>query len=97
MTHTVAGDEDDYRSTPWKDEVTRTTRVEEFCFITYTTYTKSEVLKMESQVLNILNFHPSPPTTEAFFGRFIRATQASHQVNILYLLVIWVNSVSSHA
>ncbi|KAI7752042.1 hypothetical protein M8C21_009223 [Ambrosia artemisiifolia] len=47
--------------------------------ITYSTYTKSEVLEMESQVLNILNFHLSPPTAQTFVRRFIRAAQASHQ------------------
>ncbi|PIA65285.1 hypothetical protein AQUCO_00100634v1 [Aquilegia coerulea] len=36
--------------------------VEEFCFITDNTYTRDEVLKMESQVLNILSFHLSAPT-----------------------------------
>ncbi|KAJ0647378.1 putative armadillo-like helical, Cyclin-like superfamily [Helianthus annuus] len=37
------------------------------------------VLKMESQVLNILNFHLSPPTVQTFLRRFIRAAQASYQ------------------
>ncbi|KAJ0791710.1 putative cyclin domain-containing protein [Helianthus annuus] len=41
---------------------------EDFSSITDGTYTKSEVLKMESQVLNILNFHLSPPTTQTFLS-----------------------------
>ncbi|XP_076937866.1 cyclin-A2-1-like [Bidens hawaiensis] len=53
--------------------------VDEFCFITDNTYTKSEVIKMESQVLNDINFHLSAPTTQKFLRRFIRAAQASHQ------------------
>ncbi|KAL9992304.1 putative cyclin domain-containing protein [Helianthus debilis subsp. tardiflorus] len=62
-----------------KYEETIAPSVEEFCIITDSTYTKSEVLKMESQVLNILNFHLSPPTAQTFLRRFIRAAQASHQ------------------
>ncbi|GER33915.1 cyclin A2 [Striga asiatica] len=40
--------------------------VEEFCFITDNTYTKDEVVKMESRVLNCLSFHLSVPTTKKF-------------------------------
>ncbi|MED6180025.1 hypothetical protein PIB30_006515 [Stylosanthes scabra] len=55
-------------------------RVEEFCFITDNTYTKEEVLKMESEVLNILHFHLSVPTTKTFLRRFIQAAQSSYKV-----------------
>ncbi|XP_011026521.1 PREDICTED: cyclin-A2-2-like isoform X2 [Populus euphratica] len=55
-------------------------RVEEFCFITDNTYTRGEVLKMESQVLNFLHFHLSVPTTKSFLRRFIQAAQASCKV-----------------
>ncbi|KAL6660930.1 hypothetical protein ACP70R_000314 [Stipagrostis hirtigluma subsp. patula] len=51
-------------------------RVEEFCFITYDTYSKAEVLKMERQVVNDLGFHLSVPTTKTFLRRFLRAAQA---------------------
>ncbi|CAH1422573.1 unnamed protein product [Lactuca virosa] len=53
--------------------------VEEFCFITDNTYTKSEVVNMEGQVLNELNFQFSAPTTKTFLRRFLRAAQASNQ------------------
>ncbi|CAA0810615.1 Unknown protein [Striga hermonthica] len=41
-------------------------RVEDFCFITDNTYTKEEVVKMESCVLNFLGFQLSVPTTKKF-------------------------------
>ncbi|CAK9168457.1 unnamed protein product [Ilex paraguariensis] len=54
--------------------------VEEFCFITDNTYTKEEVLKMESRVLNLLGFQLSVPTTKKFLRRFIHAAQVSSKV-----------------
>uniref|UniRef100_A0A5B7CC44 Putative cyclin-A2-2-like n=1 Tax=Davidia involucrata TaxID=16924 RepID=A0A5B7CC44_DAVIN len=55
-------------------------RVEEFCIITDNTYTRGEVLKMESQVLNFLGFQLSVPTTKKFLRRFIQAAQFSYKV-----------------
>ncbi|GER29543.1 cyclin [Striga asiatica] len=55
-------------------------RVEEFCFITNNTYTKEEVVKMESCVLNFLGFQLSVPTTKKFLRRFIQAAQVSYKV-----------------
>ncbi|OMO80516.1 hypothetical protein COLO4_24050 [Corchorus olitorius] len=60
-------------------------RVEEFCFITDNTYTRGEVLKMESKVLNILYFQLSVPTTKSFLRRFIRAAQATYKVPCIEL------------
>ncbi|XP_022131362.1 cyclin-A2-2-like isoform X2 [Momordica charantia] len=51
--------------------------VEEFCFITDNTYTRGEVLKMEGEVLNLLNFQLSVPTTKTFLRRFVQVAQAS--------------------
>ncbi|XP_059658059.1 cyclin-A2-2 [Cornus florida] len=56
-------------------------RVEEFCFVTDNTYTRAEVLKMESQVLNFLGFQLSVPTTKKFLRRFIQAAQVSYKVS----------------
>nr|GEU63760.1 cyclin A2 [Tanacetum cinerariifolium] len=39
--------------------------IEEFCFITGSTYSKSEVVKMEGQVLNDLNFQLIKTQTES--------------------------------
>ncbi|KAJ6758516.1 CYCLINS [Salix koriyanagi] len=55
-------------------------RVEDFCLITDNTYTRGEVLRMESQVLNFLHFQLSVPTTKSFLRRFIQAAQASSKV-----------------
>ncbi|XP_016463394.1 cyclin-A2-2-like [Nicotiana tabacum] len=55
-------------------------RVEEFCFITDNTYSKEEVIKMESRVLNLLSFQLASPTTKKFLRRFIQAAQASYKV-----------------
>ncbi|CAH9076842.1 unnamed protein product [Cuscuta europaea] len=55
-------------------------RVEEFCCITDNTYSREEVLKMESHVLNLLDFQLSTPTTKKFLRRFVQAAQTSYQV-----------------
>ncbi|KAA8540443.1 hypothetical protein F0562_024638 [Nyssa sinensis] len=59
--------------------------VEEFCFITDNTYTRGEVLAMESQVLNYLGFQLSAPTAKTFLRRFLRAAQASYKTPSLEL------------
>ncbi|KAJ0231038.1 Cyclin-A2-4 [Hirschfeldia incana] len=53
-------------------------RIEEFCFITDNTYTREEVLEMESQVLKHFSFQIYTPTSKTFLRRFLRAAQASH-------------------
>ncbi|XP_020086962.1 cyclin-A2-1-like [Ananas comosus] len=60
-------------------------RVEEFCFITDNTYSKAEVLKMETQVLRYLGYHLSVPTIKTFLRRFLRAAQASYKASSLSL------------
>ncbi|KAL4295506.1 hypothetical protein GQ457_12G024650 [Hibiscus cannabinus] len=60
-------------------------RVEEFCFITDNTYTRGEVLKMESKVLNFLYFQLYVPTTKTFLRRFIQAAQATYKVPCMEL------------
>ncbi|CAH9127294.1 unnamed protein product [Cuscuta epithymum] len=55
-------------------------RVEEFCCITDNTYSREEVVKMESHVLNLLDFQLSTPTTKKFLRRFVQAAQTSYQV-----------------
>ncbi|KAL1345021.1 hypothetical protein HN51_018813 [Arachis hypogaea] len=44
--------------------------VEEFCFITDNTYKKSEVVEMEANILNSLNFEMGSPTIKTFLRRF---------------------------
>ncbi|KAK1362988.1 Cyclin N-terminal domain-containing protein [Heracleum sosnowskyi] len=54
-------------------------RVEEFCFITDSTYTKTEVLTMETKVLNYLRFQLSAPTAKTFLRRYLRAAQSCYK------------------
>ncbi|XP_047310700.1 cyclin-A2-4-like [Impatiens glandulifera] len=60
-------------------------RVDEFCFITDSTYTREEVLTMEKQVLNLLNFQLSAPTPKTFLRRFLRAAHALNNAPSLEL------------
>ncbi|CAH8356193.1 unnamed protein product [Eruca vesicaria subsp. sativa] len=53
-------------------------RIEEFCFITDNTYTRDQVLEMETQVLKHFSFQIYTPTSKTFLRRFLRAAQASH-------------------
>ncbi|KAK1394668.1 Cyclin-A2-4 like [Heracleum sosnowskyi] len=53
--------------------------LEEFCFITDNTYKRDEVLRMESQVLNFLDFQLSTPTTKKFLRRFLQAAQTCYK------------------
>ncbi|XP_027344845.1 cyclin-A2-4 [Abrus precatorius] len=54
-------------------------RIDDFCFITDNTYTKVEVLKMESRVLKSSEYQLFAPTTKTFLRRFLRAAQASYK------------------
>ncbi|XP_008787130.2 cyclin-A3-1-like [Phoenix dactylifera] len=49
--------------------------VEDFCYITDNTYTKQEVVKMESDILKFLNFEMGNPTIKTFLRRFTKAGQ----------------------
>ncbi|XP_010472944.1 PREDICTED: cyclin-A2-4-like, partial [Camelina sativa] len=53
-------------------------RIEELCFITDNTYTRDQVLEMESQVLKHFSFQIYTPTSKTFLRRFLRAAQASY-------------------
>ncbi|CAL0335288.1 unnamed protein product [Lupinus luteus] len=51
--------------------------IEDFCFITDNTYSKAEVLTMESQVLKLSEYKLFAPTTITFLRRFLHAAEAS--------------------
>ncbi|CAN6317638.1 unnamed protein product [Urochloa humidicola] len=55
--------------------------VEDFCYITDNTYTKQEVVKMESDILNVLKFEMGNPTTKTFLRMFIRSAQEDNKKN----------------
>ncbi|URE46624.1 Cyclin, C-terminal domain [Musa troglodytarum] len=48
---------------------------EDFCYITDNTYTKQEVVKMESDILNFLKFEMGNPTIKIFVRLFTHAGQ----------------------
>ncbi|XP_072977180.1 cyclin-A3-1-like [Typha angustifolia] len=56
--------------------------VEDFCYITDNTYTKQEVVKMESDVLKFLHFEMGNPTVKTFLRRFTRAGQGCKYPNL---------------
>ncbi|KAJ9549653.1 hypothetical protein OSB04_022196 [Centaurea solstitialis] len=73
-------------------------RVEDFCFITDSTYTRGEVLEMEHEILDLLSFQLSIPTTRKFLRlkstsiayylvtlRFLFAAQSSYKAPVLEL------------
>ncbi|EFJ26371.1 hypothetical protein SELMODRAFT_412891 [Selaginella moellendorffii] len=60
-------------------------QVEEFCYITDNTYSKSELVDMERQVLCQLRFELTTPTIKTFIRRFMRAAQAAYQEPSLQL------------
>lgn len=51
--------------------------VEDFCYMTDNTYTKKEVMEMELDLLQFLNYEMGYPTTRTFIRIFIRAAQDS--------------------
>ncbi|XP_042429047.1 cyclin-A1-1-like isoform X3 [Zingiber officinale] len=63
-----------------KYEETCAPQVEDFCCMTDNTYSKDEVLRMESEVLNYLKFEMTVPTTKCFLRRFVHAAQGSNQL-----------------
>nr|XP_043607588.1 cyclin-A2-2-like [Erigeron canadensis] len=60
-------------------------RIEEFCFITDSTYTRGEVLEMEDQILDVLSFQLSVPTTKKFLRRFLLVAQSSYKAPVVEL------------
>lgn len=55
--------------------------VEDFCYITDNTYTKEEVVKMESDILKSLMFEMGNPTIKSFLRRFNRIAQEGLKAN----------------
>ncbi|XP_062203294.1 cyclin-A3-2-like isoform X2 [Phragmites australis] len=59
--------------------------VEDFCYITDNTYTKQELVKMESDILKLLEFELGNPTIKTFLRRFTRAAHEDRKRSILLL------------
>ncbi|KAK3029175.1 hypothetical protein RJ639_038727 [Escallonia herrerae] len=60
-------------------------RVEEFCYITDNTYSRDEVLEMESAVLNYLRFEMTAPTAICFLRHFVQVAQRVHKAPAMQL------------
>ncbi|EAY83668.1 hypothetical protein OsI_38893 [Oryza sativa Indica Group] len=59
--------------------------VEDFCYITDNTYTRQEVVKMESDILKLLEFEMGNPTIKTFLRRFTRSCQEDKKRSSLLL------------
>ncbi|GER40200.1 cyclin A-like protein [Striga asiatica] len=59
--------------------------VEDFCYITDNTYTKTEVVKMEADVLKSLNFEMGNPTVKTFLRKITRTAQEENGLSSLQL------------
>ncbi|KAL5205621.1 hypothetical protein ABZP36_033830 [Zizania latifolia] len=59
--------------------------VEDFCYITDNTYTRHEVVKMESDILKLLEFEMGSPTIKTFLRRFTRSSQEDKKRSALLL------------
>ncbi|KAK9112631.1 hypothetical protein Scep_020150 [Stephania cephalantha] len=59
--------------------------VEDFCYITDNTYTKEEVVKMETDILKFLNFEMGNPTIRTFLRRFTSVAQGNSKTPNLQL------------
>ena len=60
--------------------------VRDFVYITDKAYTKEQILAMEAQMLNNLDFHITVPTAYVFLNRFLKVcgeTDAAAKVNLL--------------
>ncbi|CAL4967098.1 unnamed protein product [Urochloa decumbens] len=56
---------------------------EDFCYITDNTYTKQELVKMESGVLRLLQFELGSPTIKTFLRRFMRSAHEDKKSSTL--------------
>ncbi|GAB4820095.1 hypothetical protein N2152v2_007141 [Parachlorella kessleri] len=58
--------------------------IEEFCYITDNTYTREQVLDMEREVLRVLEFDLTQPTTKTFLRRYIKAASGEIALDATY-------------
>ncbi|KAJ1266026.1 hypothetical protein BS78_08G119400 [Paspalum vaginatum] len=58
---------------------------EDFCYITDNTYTRQELLQMESDILKLLDFELGNPTIKTFLRRFTRFANEDSKRSILLM------------
>jgi cyclin-A len=59
-------------------------QVEEFCYITDNTYTREQVVAQEREVLRVLDFDLTQPTSKTFLRRFIKAASGEIPLEISF-------------
>lgn len=59
-------------------------QIDEFCFITDNTYVREDVLSMERELLNALEFDLTQPTTKTFLRRFIKAASGEIPLDVVF-------------
>lgn len=68
-----------------KYEEIKPPHVDDLCYITDNTYTKEQVVMMEADVLNSLNFEMGNPTVKTFLRRFVNVAQETFKTPDLKL------------
>ena len=61
--------------------------IEDFCYITDSTYNREEVLQMERKVLDILSFELTQPTIKTFLTKILEETGATIEVKMLAIFL----------
>eukprot|EP00696_Hemimastix_kukwesjijk_P008155 gnl/Hemi2/20314_TR6735_c0_g1_i1.p1 gnl/Hemi2/20314_TR6735_c0_g1~~gnl/Hemi2/20314_TR6735_c0_g1_i1.p1 ORF type:complete len:429 (-),score=172.63 gnl/Hemi2/20314_TR6735_c0_g1_i1:261-1547(-) len=57
--------------------------IDDFVYISDNTYSRDEIIQMESFVVNVLEFRLTTPTAKLFLRRFIKAAEVEHTVAML--------------
>jgi cyclin A len=63
-------------------------QIDEFCFITDNTYNREEVLNMEKDLLRLLEFDLTQPTTKTFLRRYIKAASAEISLDVVFEFLV---------
>ncbi|KAL0743333.1 hypothetical protein Bca4012_084846 [Brassica carinata] len=71
-------------------------RVESFVYMTDDTYSRNELLEMESSVLSYLKFELTTPTAECFLSRFVRAAAQGEREDVIPLPSLLFESLASY-
>ncbi|KAG2306018.1 hypothetical protein Bca52824_025766 [Brassica carinata] len=71
-------------------------RAESFVYMTDDTYSRNELLEMESSVLSYLKFELTTPTAECFLSRFVRAAAQGEREDVIPLPSLLFESLASY-
>lgn len=62
--------------------------VDDLIFISDLTYTRKEILQMEKEMVNALQFKMSVPTPYVFMRRFLKAAQSDNKLEVLSFFIV---------